>query len=131
VGDAVGVDVGGTFTDFVLLRDGRLRIHKRLSSPAAPESSVLDGLAELAATDAAVVHGSTVATNALIQRRGAPTALITTEGFADVIEIGRQNRPALYDLHVRRPPPLVPRDWRFEAAERVSGSTPAVRRSRR
>jgi N-methylhydantoinase A len=119
VGDAVGVDVGGTFTDFVLLRDGRLRIHKRLSSPAAPESSVLDGLAELAATDAAVVHGSTVATNALIQRRGAPTALITTEGFADVIEIGRQNRPALYDLHVRRPPPLVPRDWRFEAAERV------------
>jgi N-methylhydantoinase A len=116
----VGVDVGGTFTDFVLLRDGRLTVHKRLSTPDQPEASVLAGLGELDARDAnEVVHGSTVATNALIQRRGARTALIATAGFADVIEIGRQNRPRLYELRVRRPPPLVPRAWRFEVAERV------------
>src|SRR5690606_8424287 len=76
---------------------------------------------------AAVVHGSTVATNALLERRGARTALITTAGFRDVLAIGRQNRPDLYALVPRKAPPLVPRDWRVEAAERVSAAGEIVR----
>lgn len=111
--------MGGTFTDFVLIRDGKLTIHKLMSQPARPEAAVLAGATDLNASSVEMVHGSTVATNALIQRRGAPTALIATQGFADVIEIGRQNRPDMYALHVRRAPPLVPRPWRFEAAERI------------
>ncbi len=120
----LGVDIGGTFTDFVLLDDaGRLRLHKRLTTPDDPARSVVDGVAHLglpAAASAQVVHGSTIATNALLERRGARTALITTLGFADVLEIGRQNRPQLYALVPHRPPALVPRAWRFELPERVS-----------
>ena len=112
---AVGVDTGGTFTDFVWLQDGRLQIHKQLSTPDDPSRTVLDGLARLgAAPKAPVVHGSTVATNALLERRGARTALVTTAGFAEVREIGRQNRPELYALVPQKPPPLVPRPWRLE-----------------
>ena len=118
----LGVDVGGTFTDFVLVDDtGRVRLHKRLSTPADPARSVSEGVRELGLpADAVVVHGSTIATNALLERRGARTALITTQGFADVLEIGRQNRPDLYALVPHRPPPLVPREWRFEVRERVT-----------
>jgi len=120
----LGVDIGGTFTDFVWVdAAGRVRLHKRLTSPADPASSVLAGAAELgvpADPAAQVVHGSTIATNALLERRGARTALITTQGFADVLEIGRQNRPELYALVPHRPPPLVPREWRFELPERHS-----------
>jgi N-methylhydantoinase A len=118
---AVGVDTGGTFTDFVWLQDGRLQIHKQLSTPADPSRAVLDGLSRLqAATNAPVVHGSTVATNALLERRGARTALVTTAGFADVLAIARQNRPELYALAPSKVPPLVPREWRLEVDERVS-----------
>lgn len=118
---AVGVDTGGTFTDFVWLQDGRLQIHKQLSTPDDPSRTVLDGLARLgAAPDAPVVHGSTVATNALLERRGARTALVTTAGFADVLAIGRQNRPELYALVPQKPPPLVSRPWRLEVDERIS-----------
>jgi N-methylhydantoinase A len=120
----LGVDIGGTFTDFVWLDDvGRLHLHKRLSTPDDPARSVVEGAAELgvpALPAVQVVHGSTIATNALLQRRGARTALITTLGFADVLEIGRQNRPDLYALVPHRPAPLVPREWRFELPERVS-----------
>ncbi|MEW5985507.1 MAG: hydantoinase/oxoprolinase family protein [Chloroflexota bacterium] len=118
----LGVDTGGTFTDFAWLDgDGRLRIHKQLSTPHEPSQAILAGIEEMGVPkNTAVVHGSTVATNALLERRGARTALITTAGFADVLAIGRQNRPQLYALVPQKPEPLVPREWRFEVNERVS-----------
>jgi len=117
----LGVDVGGTFTDLVLLDDaGRVRIHKLLTTARDPSEAIVQGIAEIGAgPDTAVVHGATVATNALLERRGARTALITSAGFGDVLEIGRQTRPDLYALHPTRPAPLVPAEWRFEAPERV------------
>jgi N-methylhydantoinase A len=117
----LGVDVGGTFTDLVLLDGaGQVRIHKLLTSARDPSVAILQGIADLeAGRETAVVHGATVATNALLERRGARTALIATEGFCDVLEIGRQTRPDLYALHPSRPAPLVPAHWRFEVAERV------------
>src|ERR1041385_5093264 len=97
----IGVDAGGTFTDFVVLHDdGRLESFKLRSNPRAPAQVILAGL-EKAATGRAkadVVHGSTVATNALLERKGARTAFVTTEGFRDLVFIGRQNRPELYNL---------------------------------
>ncbi len=116
--EILGIDIGGTFTDFVLLRDGRVRIYKILSTPDDPARALLEGVDTLGAP-AAVVHGTTVATNALLERRGAATALITTSGFGDVLAIGRGNRPALYDLNVTRPDPPVPEAWRFELVERT------------
>jgi len=118
----LGVDVGGTFTDFVLLDDaGRVRIHKLLTSARDPSLAILQGIADLEiGPEATVVHGATVATNALLERRGARTALIATEGFRDLLEIGRQARSDLYALHPTRPAPLVPASWRFELPERVS-----------
>ena len=116
----VGVDVGGTFTDFVVLEPGRLTVRKRLSTPHDPAVAVLHGLEDLGVgPDIPIAHGSTVATNALLERRGARVALITTRGFADVLEIGRQARPQLYDLHPTRAPALVPRSLRFEVDERM------------
>jgi N-methylhydantoinase A len=118
----LGVDTGGTFTDFVWLdENGRFHIHKQLSTPADPAQAILNGIAHLGVGEqSAITHGSTVATNALLERRGARTALITTAGFEDVLEIGRQHRPDLYALVPQKPPPLVPRQWRFGVAERVS-----------
>ena len=106
----IGVDTGGTFTDFMLLDDERLVIHKVLSTPDNPARAVLQGLRHLlpALSGVNIVHGSTVATNALLERKGARTALITTRGFEDVLEIGRQTRPDLYDPFVTKLPPLVP-----------------------
>ena len=121
-GIRVGVDVGGTFTDLVALVDGGLVSVKVPSTPGDQADGVMHalGLARLAGEQVAVIaHGSTVATNALLERRGARSALVTTEGFRDVIEIGRQNRPALYDLTRDRPPPLVPRELRFTVRERM------------
>ncbi|MBI2886950.1 MAG: hydantoinase/oxoprolinase family protein [Chloroflexi bacterium] len=117
----LGVDIGGTFTDFVLVSGSRLTIHKVPSTPADHAEAFLAGLRELgdAAQGEAIVHGTTVATNALLERRGARTALVTTRGFRDVLAIGRQTRPALYALEPRRPAPLVPRELRFEVDERV------------
>jgi N-methylhydantoinase A len=123
VGARLGVDVGGTFTDLVALVDGRLVTAKVPSTPSNQADGVvraLEEVAQLAAgTVASFAHGSTVATNALLERRGARMALVTTEGFRDVLEIGRQNRPALYDLARDRPPPLVPRELRFTVRERM------------
>ncbi len=98
----IGIDSGGTFTDFVVLDDdGRLESFKLRSNPAAPARVVLEGLRRIAAKQAEVVHGSTVATNALLERKGAKTAFVTTRGFEDLIAIGRQNRPELYNLTPR------------------------------
>lgn len=119
--DLVGVDIGGTFTDFVLLRNGVITVHKRPSTPDEPERSLLEGLDALGLRDGAIVlHGSTVATNAVLVRGGARTALVTTHGFTDVIEIGRQARPSLYDLHQTRLDPLVHASLRLGVAERVN-----------
>jgi N-methylhydantoinase A len=116
----VGVDVGGTFTDVVLLVDGALQVHKEATTPVQHEGVVRGLEAIEAPPDVPVAHGTTVATNALLERRGARTALLTTRGFADVLAIGRQNRPHLYRLYQDRPPPLVPTPRRFDAPERLA-----------
>jgi N-methylhydantoinase A len=116
----VGVDIGGTFTDLVLSENGHLRIHKLLSTPHNPAEAMLNGLGAVGAVvGARVSHGSTVATNAILERKGARTAFITTYGFRDLLFIGRQNRPVLYALHPKLPPPLIPRDWCYEVPERL------------
>ena len=117
----VGVDTGGTFTDFVVIDAGTLRIHKVLSTPDDPSRAILQGLREMGVQEnlAILVHGSTVATNAVLERKGVKTGLITTKGFRDVLAIGRQNRPALYDFQVMREEPLVPRHLRVEVDERI------------
>jgi len=116
----VGVDVGGTFTDLVALHSGGIATAKVPSTPKDQSEGVMRSLEGVDADDvAAFAHGMTVATNALLERRGGRTALFTTEGFRDVIEIGRQDRPSLYDLAERRPEPLVPRDLRFTVRERM------------
>lgn len=118
----VGVDTGGTFTDLVVFQEGALRVHKVLSTPDDPSRAILMGLSDLgvATSLAALVHGSTVATNAVLEHKGVRTGLITTAGFRDVLEIGRQVRPKLYDLRVQKAPPLVPRALRVEVAERLN-----------
>ena len=124
----VGVDTGGTFTDFVYRHNGRLQVFKLPSTPSDPSLAIRNGLTQVADKGGCqlkhveVVHGTTVGTNALLQRRGARIALITTNGFEDVLAIGRQARPELYNLNALRPPPLVPDDLRFGLGERVSAS---------
>ena len=116
----VGIDTGGTFTDFVYMDGADLRIHKEPSTPDDPARAVLAGLQQLLGERVAdIVHGSTVATNALLERKGAVTALVTTAGFEDVIEIGRQARRSIYDLAVEKSPPLVPTELRLGLAERM------------
>jgi len=116
----IGVDTGGTFTDFVAWRGGRLTVFKRASTPRDPERAVLEGLATLAAGRGdSVRYGSTVATNALLERKGARVVLVTTAGFEDLLEIGRQDRPDLYSLRPRRLAPLIPRARRLGARERL------------
>ncbi|HZL71366.1 MAG TPA: hydantoinase/oxoprolinase family protein, partial [Planctomycetota bacterium] len=116
----VGIDVGGTFTDFILW-DGRdVRTHKVPSSPRDPAKAVERGLRELLPDGpASIVHGCTLATNAFLQRRGARVALLTTKGFEDLLEIGRQNRGRLYDFDWTPPEPLVPRSRRIGVEERI------------
>ncbi|KPK89684.1 5-oxoprolinase [bacterium SM23_31] len=118
----IGIDTGGTFTDFVYIRSGRIHVLKVLSTPENPGEAVLDGIRRIQQESAfaySVIHGSTVATNALLERKGALTALITTRGFKDLIEIGRQNRPDIYDIYTVRPQPLIPAQRRFEITERT------------
>ena len=121
----IGVDTGGTFTDFIYASNGRTGTYKTLSTPHNPAEAVLRGLAHIAgdaAADMSVVHGSTVATNAILERKGVRTALVTNARFTDVIEIGRQNRTRLYDLAYRRQPHIVPPKRRFGAPGRVASS---------
>jgi N-methylhydantoinase A len=124
----IGVDSGGTFTDVCLFDEssGRIAVWKVSSTPADPAQAVARGVGEALARVAASAcevayfgHGTTVATNALIQRKGAPTGLITSDGFRDLLEIGRQKRPDLYDLQADKPPVLVARAWRREVPERL------------
>ncbi len=124
----MGVDVGGTFTDFYALDDqtGAFVVHKTPSTPDNPAQAIVDGLNALCVQhhmDATAIqrlsHGTTVATNTLLQRRGATVALITTQGFRDLLEIGRQIRPHMFSLQEDYPTPLVPRERRYEVAERM------------
>jgi N-methylhydantoinase A len=117
----IGVDTGGTFTDFVFVKDGQIQLFKVPSTPEDPSLAIKQGLERIGAS-AEVVHGTTVGTNALLQRRGARTALITTRGFEDVLAIGRQARPELYNLNAVKPPPLVTDELRFGVSERVVAS---------
>lgn len=130
----VGVDTGGTFTDFVYQVNGCLEVFKLPSTPTDPSVAITEGLNRIAniagakLRDIEVVHGTTVGTNALIERRGARTALVTTRGFEDVLAIGRQARPELYNLNAVRPPPLVPDSLRLGVRERVTASGEVLER---
>src|SRR3989440_4099344 len=130
----VGVDTGGTFTDFVFQAEGELRIFKLASTPDDPSRAIIEGLRRIAMetgsplSEIEVVHGTTVGTNALLQRRGARIALVATAGFEDVIEIGRQARPELYNLNAVKPPPLVPSQLRFGVNERVTANGEVLER---
>ena len=122
----LAVDIGGTFTDIVLAVGARLFISKVLTTPRAPQAAVIEGTrralakAGLAFGDIdLIVHGTTLATNAIIERKGARTALIATEGFRDVIEIADEGRFDQYDINILKPVPLVPRELRFTVPERI------------
>ena len=126
LGARLGVDIGGTFTDVVLEQDGRRFSTKVLTTYAAPEDAIIEGMhrvcakAGIAATAIGqIIHGTTLATNALIERRGAKTALITTEGFRDVIEMRTESRFEQYDLNLTLPAPLLPRNRRYTVKERM------------
>ncbi len=125
----IGVDVGGTFTDFHCLNEltGEAFVHKAPSTPDNPARAIVDGVRTVAGHLGVdfgdirrLAHGTTVATNALIQRKGGKVALVTTKGFRDLLEIGRQVRPHMYSLQEDQPEALVPRQWRFEVAERMT-----------
>jgi N-methylhydantoinase A len=124
----VGIDIGGTFTDMLLVgEDGTVVIGKTLTTPADPSQAVENALCPALKNDVVkvgergtLIHGTTLVTNALIERKGALTALLTTAGFRDAIEIGREHRYELYDLNLELPRPLVPRHLRFDVPERVA-----------
>src|SRR5699024_1783323 len=132
----LGVDTGGTFTDTAIINgsSGEVLITKVPSTPNNPSVAVVNGLEEITEKSGIstedisfFIHGSTVATNALLEQKGAKTALITTEGFRDVLEIGRQSRPKLYDFKARRSEPLVPRKLRIEVSERITGNGKVIK----
>ena len=126
MGARLAVDIGGTFTDVVLDCDGDLTTAKVLTTPSAPEEGVLTGIATVLEETGAkpdevqlLIHGTTLATNSIIERKGAVTALVTTEGFRDVVEIGYESRFDQYDVMIEKPVPLVPRERRLTVPERV------------
>jgi N-methylhydantoinase A len=126
-GARLAIDIGGTFTDVVLEFHGGLERLKILTTPEAPEQAVLEGIDQVLRRSGVdpsdvelVIHGTTLATNALIERKGAFTALVTTEGFRDSVEIAYEHRFEQYDLYMERPQPLIPRDWRFSVPERIA-----------
>ncbi len=129
----IGVDTGGTFTDCVILQRGEVKILKVFSTPEDASRGILEGVRRLAqpfppADSLDIIHGTTVGTNSLLERRGARVALVTTAGFEDLFEIGRQARPRLYDLEARHAPPLVPRDLRIGIEERTAASGKILQR---
>src|SRR4030042_1575867 len=124
----LGCDIGGTFTDFVLLNDqtGEIKIYKCLTTPKDPSDAVEHGIREMEKVTPGfvtkmdeVIHGTTLVINSIIERKGARTGLITTKGFRDVLELGREIRYAPYDIFSEYPKPLVPRQYRLEVDERV------------
>ncbi|HEY6716344.1 MAG TPA: hydantoinase/oxoprolinase N-terminal domain-containing protein, partial [Reyranella sp.] len=124
----MAVDIGGTFTDLCLDWNGKLTSVKVLTTPRAPEEGVLGGMEDILkqtkikpADLGLVIHGTTLATNAIIERKGAKTALVVTEGFRESIEIAFEHRFEQYDIFMRKPPPLVARDLRFGIPERMDG----------
>ena len=136
MGWTVGVDVGGTFTDFYAANDqaGVFHVHKTSSTPSNPAEAILNGLDVMctkfdipADEIERVSHGTTVGTNALIQRTGSRVALVTTKGFRDLLEVGRQTRPHMYDLQRDHPAPLVDREYRIELNERIGAKGEIVR----
>jgi N-methylhydantoinase A len=127
---SVAVDTGGTFTDCVWIERGRLRILKVFSTPADPSRSIAEAVSKARTGmrgPVRLLHGTTVGTNTLLQRKGARIALVTTAGFEDAIEIGRQHRPRLYDFFFDRTPPLVPQELRFGVDERVAADGRVLR----
>src|SRR5215831_5656357 len=117
----VAVDTGGTFTDCVWIENGRVRMSKVFSTPADPSQAIVSAVEKTGRGDAlTLLHGTTVGTNAILQRKGARVALVTTKGFEDAIEIGRQARPKLYDFFFDRVEPLAPAELRFGIAERTA-----------
>jgi len=131
----VGIDIGGTFTDLLLVgEDGSAVIGKTLTTPGDPSLAVENALRPLledgtigAKERGTLLHGTTLVTNALIERKGAPTALLTTTGFRDAVEIGREHRYELYDLNLELPKPLVPRHLRFDVPERIAADGSVLR----
>lgn len=130
----VGVDTGGTFTDCLLFDGAGVRVLKVFSTPDEPARGIVKGvstlirdLPESRRSELDIIHGTTVGTNTLLERKGARVALVTTAGFEDLLELGRQNRPRLYDLDVRREPPLVPRALRFGVEERTAADGSVLR----
>ncbi|ORU89471.1 MAG: hydantoinase [Cycloclasticus sp. symbiont of Poecilosclerida sp. M] len=124
----LGVDTGGTFTDFVVVIDGQVRIHKVLSTPKAPEQAILQGIKELGVGSDAllIVHGSTVATNAVLEKKGVRCCFITNTGLADLLTIGRQARKELYNLNPKPVPPPVPAGDCLEVPSRVSAQAEKI-----
>ena len=124
----LGVDIGGTFTDFALFDEarGEMFIHKQLTTPDDPSRAVLEGATRLLARKGvgmaeleSIAHGTTLVTNAVIERRGARTGMLVSDGFRDVLDMARETRYDLFDLRLKFPEPLVPRSLRREVAERV------------
>src|SRR5947207_6909453 len=119
----IAIDTGGTFTDCVWLERGHVRMLKVFSTPADPSEAIAEALRKVGAPDSLIIlHGTTVGTNTLLQRKGARVALVTTAGFEDAIEIGRQARPKLYDFFFDRVEPLVPADLRMGLNERTASN---------
>src|SRR5882757_4024924 len=118
---SIAIDTGGTFTDCVWIEGGEIKTLKVFSTPDDPSRAIAEALQRIGVQAGfTLLHGTTVGTNALLQRKGARVALITTSGFEDVIEIGRQARPKLYDFFFDRVSPLVPRELRFGVNERTT-----------
>ena len=124
----LGADIGGTFTDVILYDEhsGLFQLGKVLTTPQQPDDAVIEGVHQvMGASNVSgvkvehLLHGTTLFTNALIERKGAKTALITTRGFRDVIEIAREHRYDMYDLRLNRPTPIAPRRHRYEVNERI------------
>src|SRR5580698_3417221 len=124
----LAVDIGGTFTDLCLDWNGKRTSAKVLTTPRAPEEGVMTGVADILKLSGVkpadlglIIHGTTLATNAIIERKGARTALVVTEGFRDSIEMAFEHRFEQYDIFMVKPSPLVPRDLRFGVPERIDG----------
>ena len=124
----IGVDVGGTFTDFALIDDSgsRLAIHKQLTTPHDPSDAVLSGIKEILelnkisiADISVIAHGTTLVTNAVIERRGVRTGMLVTKGFEDILDTGMEQRYDLFDLRITYPDPIIPRPFRKSINERI------------